>query len=261
MAAAVVAIGSVIGSVASAVASVVAPIAATISAAIAPVVATISSVVGSVTAALTTTVGKVVTTITTTVGPLVAKLKVGVADLTAAIDTATKPILEPLAGGLEILHDKLKAVDTWVAEKLLIVEDVTKLIDYVATVKILTDLVKGTASISDVIGKVAEGKGFETAVAIVRLTKSIAALGVNIVDRIDTQWKILEAEVTSFEDRFKRNFEMAIEQEKARLLSIVTPKMVTLGEHQLALAQSIARVSRHIEDEAWFASMLLRLLR
>ena len=260
MAAAVAAIASLIGSVASSVAAVVGPIVGAISAAIGPVVATISSVVGSITAALGSTIQATAATVTKTVGPLLAGLKNGIATIAANITKAAEPILLPIKEGLQLVHDKLAAVDAFIGEKLAIVKDVTKVVDYIATVKILTDLVKGQASIMDVIGKIAEGNAFKTAQAIAELTRSIAALGVNIVDRIDNNWKLLKAEFTSFEDRFRHNLEERVGQTKAQILAKVTPKITELGRHQQALNRTIARLARHIEDETWFAAMLLKVM-
>lgn len=260
MAGAVVAIASVIGGVASAVAAVVVPIAAAVAAVVAPLVTTIGSVVAGIGQALAGTVGSLWTGLKTAVGPLVEGLKGAVETLSGAIDAATSPILTPIKNGLTLVNAKLKAIDAWVVAELKTVHDVIEIASAAATVKLLVDLVKGQASISEVIGKVAEGKSFETAVAIARLSNSIVTLGVGIVDRINTHWELIRKEVTTWDEVFKARLAEAIEVQKTELLSVVTPKLDTLGTYQTKVIKDVARLSRHIEDEAWFMWMLSRVL-
>lgn len=261
MPAAVFAIGAVIASVASAVAAVIAPIAAAISAALAPIVASVTSIVAGVTSAIGSTIGTLAAQIKTAVTPLVTSLKAGIAKLTAAIDAATAPILTPIKDALALVNAKLEAVDVWLTAELAVVHDAIEVASAAGTVKLLVDLVKGTASISDVIGKVAEGKNFETAVAIAQLTKSIVTLGVGVVDRIDEHWQLIEAEVTTWPEMFKSELSLAIEQEKAGILSIMTPKVTEIGRYQERLNRDVARLWRHIEDESWFMYMLIKAWR
>lgn len=257
---AVVAIASVIGGVASTVAAVVAPIAAAVAATIGPIVASVGSILATVTSTISSAVVGLWDGITTAVGPLVDSLKAGIASLTNAIDTATAPILNPIKDAMSLVHAKLKAVDVWVAKELTIVHDAIEIASAAATVKLLVELVRGNASISEVISKVAEGKSFETAVAIAQLSKSIVTLGVGVVDTIDQHWQLIEAEVVTWEDQFKRNLAEAVSIQKAELLALVTPKLDILGRHQVMVTKSIARLSRHIEDETWFAFMLVKVL-
>jgi phage-related protein len=261
MPAAVVAIGAVIGGVAGAVAAAVGPIAAAISATLGPIVASVTSIVAGIAGTISAAVGALATQVTNAVGPLVTSLKAGIAKIVSAITTATAPILQPLADALGLISAKLKAVDAWLVAELAIVHDAIQVASAAATVKLLVDLVKGTAGISDVIGKVAEGKGFETAVAIARLTKSIATLGVGVVDRIDEHWNIIEAEIKTWPETFGRELDMQIEQEKAEILSLMTPKIVEVGRYQERVTREVAALWRHIEDESWFAYMLVRALR
>lgn len=260
MPAAVVTIASVIVSVASAVAAVVVPIAAAVAAVVGTLVTTIGSVVAGIGKALAGTVGSLWTGIKTAIGPLVEGLKGAIETLAGAIDTATSPILTPIKNGLSLVNAKLKAIDAWVVTELKVVHDVIDIASAAATVKLLVALVKGQASISEVIGKVAEGKSFETAVAIARLSNSIVTLGVGIVDRIETHWELIHKEVTTWDEVFKAKLAMAIEIQKTELLSVVTPRLDTLGRHQQTVISGVAKLARHIEDEAWFMWMLSRAL-
>jgi len=258
---AVAAFAAVVSTVAATVAAVVVPIVATVAAVIGPIVATIGSVLSAVTTAISSTVTGLWTGIKTAVGPLVNALKAGIETIAGAIDAATAPILTPIKDGLSLVHAKLKAIDAWVAAEMKVVHDVIQIASAAAMVKLLVDLVKGQASISEVIGKVAEGKSFETAVAIAQLSKSIVTLGVGITDTIDTHWKLIETSINTWDEQFKRELSEAIALEKAELLAIVTPKMTTLGRNQQMVIKGIARISRHLEDEHWFAVMFLRMLR
>lgn len=261
MPAAVVAIGSVIGGVVGAVGAVVAPIAAAVAATVAPIVAGIGSVLATVTTSVSTAVAGLWTQLSTAVGPLVESLKAGIVSINAAIETATAPILMPIKDALSVVNAKLEAVDLWVSTELTMVHDAIEIASAASTVKLLVDMVKGNASIANVIGEVADGKSFETAVAIAELSKSIVTLGVGMTDLIDDHWGLIEAEITTWDEQFKKNLTEAVELEKVELLGIVTPKLAVLGDHQLKVNRDIAKLSRHIEDEAWFAAMLLRTLR
>lgn len=327
MPAAVVAIGSVIGGVASAVASVVGPIAATIASALGPAVAAIGSVIGAITSTIGSalapvlqtvgglanwvvtsvgqTVGSLVQTIATTTKPFITKLSEAIGNLVTGITETTRPILEPIKDGLQIVYDKVQTVNQWVTSAfhpsarldelqraypeiwsewagdkdlflnslasrniissteavLLRLPDAIETINQIATLKVLSDLVRGQASIGELLGKISEGKGFETAQAIALLIKNIASTTVGIMDRVDTEVGVLRASIETFDERVNSSLTEMTEQTKASILADVTPKMVILGGQQIQLSQQIAKVSRHIEDEAWFAAMLLRLLR
>lgn len=257
---AVVAVASVIVSVAATVAAVVVTIAATVAAIVAPIVATIGSILSTITTTISGTVTALWAGIKTALGPLVNALKAGIETITAGIDAATAPILTPIKDALSLINDKLIAVDAWVKTELAIVHDVIQIVNAAATVKLLVDLVKGNASIAEVIDKVAEGKSFETAVAIARLSKSIVTLGVGLVDTIDTHWQLIEATYETWDEQFKMELAAAIAIQKAELLAVMTPKLDVLGSHQLTVNREVARLWRHIEDETWFMVMLLRAL-
>lgn len=261
MPAAVVGIGALIGGVAGAVAAVVVPIAAAVSAIVGPIVASIGAVISSITTALTSTLTGLYTQITTAVGPLVEGLKAGIIKINAAIDAATSPLLTPIKDAMSLVHAKLKAVDVWMAEELTVVHDAIAIANAASTVKMLVDLVKGNAAVTEVIDKVAEGKGFETAVAIAELSKSIVTLGVGMIDRIDEHWKLTKTTVEGFKETFERNLRVETEQLRVEVLAAVTPELGRVGFEQQRVIRSIAQLNRHMEDVPWFAAMLLRTLR
>lgn len=261
MPAAVVGIGALIGGVAGAVVAVVGPIAAAVAAAVGPIVAGIGSAISAITASVSSAVAGLWTQITTAVGPLVTSLKSSIVSINAAIDAATSPILTPIMDAMSLVHTKLEAVDAWMVEELTVVHDALEIANAASTVKLLVDLVKGNAAVTEVIGKVAEGEAFETAVAIAELSKSIVTLGTGMVDRIDEHWKLTKATITTWDEQFKINLAEAVELQKTELLAVVTPKMDVLGEHQLMVTRDIARIYRHMEDVPWFAAMLVRALR
>lgn len=261
MPAALVFIGGVFGGVAAAIGAV----AAGIGGALAGIVGGISAAIGGILSAITASVSSAVTglwtQISTTVGPLVESLKAGILQINAAIDAATSPILTPIKDALSLVHAKLEAVDVWMVEELTVIHDAIEIANAAATVKLLVDLVKGNAAVTEVIDKVAEGKGFETAVAIAELSKSIVTLGVGMTDRIDEHWELIDAEVTTWKDAFQRNLAEAVELQKTELLAIVTPKLTKLGRYQELTFRRLAMINRHIEDVPWFATMLLKALR
>lgn len=278
----VTAIAAVIGSIGAAVGSVVATIGSIVGSALGAAVAAISAITSSITAALSGMVSGLIQPVFSTVGSVIESIGSAIGRVTSAITSTTEPILKPIADALGFIEAKLKAVDAWVTEQFAPINTLIEAVDKVATLKILYDLTQGTASISDLLGAVAEGKGFETAQAIAQLTKNIASLGVGIIDRVDKQWTLLRAEVTTFEDRFKRNLTDYVELQKAETLALVTPRIGLLGEQQMALNKGIAGISkkledeglyrtlaitravsmlyRHVEDETWFKQMLVRSL-
>lgn len=144
---------------------------------------------------------------------------------------------------------------------LLVLPDVINIIKQASTVKLLVDLIKGQGDMTKLIGQVAEGKSVETAIAIAQLSKGIITSTVGVMDYVDSNVNILRAGIDNFDERLKTSLADEIAITKAELLAAVTPKMMTLGTNQQKVLSGIARISRHIEDESWFAAMLIRLLR
>jgi len=321
------AIASAVAPLVSAIGSILGGITSVLGTAIAPILNTVGGIANWIVTSVGQTVGGLLETVGNVTGPFldglgkaidgVAKAMEGVLrpvyrtfrgitqQVGQVLDTAARPILEPIKAGLEVVYEKVQAVGDWVntafhpsAElaklqtahpelwemsqgyvdsfimylqeagivsstkaALLALPDVMVIISQVATVKLLADLVKGQASISDLLDKVAEGKSFETAVAIAQLSKSIVTSTVGIMDRVDTDVGILRASIDTFDEQLKASLDEQMELTRAEVLTIVTPKMTTLGSNQKMVIKGIARISRHIEDESWFVAMFLRMLR
>jgi len=81
------------------------------------------------------------------------------------------------------------------------------------------------------------------------------------MDKIDTEYELLGATIDTFDERIEASINERMELTKAEVLSVVTPRMTTLGRNQQMVIKGIARISRHIEDESWFVAMFLRMLR
>ena len=290
---AVAAIGSVIGAITSAIGGALAPIVSTVGGIAEWVVTSIGQTVSG----LVKTVGNAVKPFTEGLKEAIGKLAAGIDKATAPILDPIKGALEVVKAKVDAVADwvttafhpsaelaELRAThpeiwdlaqyrnDTFIFHleemghisstkaALLALPDVIQTITMVSTLKVLADLVKGQASISDLLGKIADGKGFETAQAIAMLSQSIAVTTVGIMDRVDTEIEILRAGIETFDERLEASVREAIELQKAQVLAMVTPKMTILGEHSLMLNRKIARLSRHIEDEHWFGLMLIRVL-
>jgi len=144
---------------------------------------------------------------------------------------------------------------------LLRLPDVLQTLEQVSTLKVLYDLTQGHASIGDSLSRVTGENIAPLFEAIVELSKGIITTSVAIMDKVDSEVEILRAGVDSLDERIRTSFKEMVAKTKAEVLAAVTPKMETLGRHQALVASGVARLSRHIEDEAWFGAMLVRMLR
>jgi len=181
--------------------------------------------------------------------------------ITGVIGEANVAVLTPIKDGLETIAE---AVDT-IREP---VESITtsagrlrELISDIASLKIVDEMLKDTADISDLLGPIAEGKFVKTAQAIGTLARSIIGTTVATMDKIDAERRLLGATIDTFDERIETSIKEKMELTKAEVLTMVTPRMETLGRNQQMVIKGIARVSRHIEDESWFVAMFLRMLR
>jgi len=290
---AVAAIGSVLGTITSALGAALAPIGATVSGIAKWVVTSLGQTVGSLveTVAKTTkpfldklgeALGKLAAGIDQATKPILEPIRAGlkvVYDKVKAIEQWVSTAFHPSArmADLKAAHPELWAQSgnwepTFVSmlevrglissteATLVVLPDVMQTINQVATLKVLADLVKGQASISDLIGKIADGKSFETAQAVAELSKSIVTTTVGIMDRVDTEVGILRSSIDSFDEHLRTTLVELAGKTKAEILAVVTPKMEILGRHQLMVTRQIAKLTRHIEDESWFMAMLLKAL-
>lgn len=143
---------------------------------------------------------------------------------------------------------------------LLTLPDVLGTINQVATLKVLSDLVQGQASVSDLLGRIESSAGLATASAIAQLSKTIITSSVSLMDRVDTEVGILRTAIDTFDERLEKNLDLYAAQTKAEIVGLVTPKLETLGDRQQQINKRIAAITRHIDDRAWFVAMLLKTL-
>lgn len=181
--------------------------------------------------------------------------------ITQVVDNVAYPILNPIKEALVTVKTVVDAVKAPVEAITEPVRMVRQTISDISSLKILGDVLDGTARVSDLLEGVASGKTAETAAAIAELTRSIATTTVATIDKIDTEFRLLDATIDTFDERLSASIDERMALAKAELMEIVTPKLTTLGSNQSLVLRGMARISRHIEDEGWFAAMLLRILR
>jgi len=283
MPAAVVAIAGVVGSVAGAVASVAAGVGGIIVSAVGTVVSLIGKTVGGLVGGISSLakgVGDIVSGIgkgilepaaagiknlsanlTTTVKDISGKLTTAIQNLKTAITKPLEPILGPIKETLEVVKTTVDAIKAPVEAILEPVAEIRKTIQDISELKVLGELLTGTGKVSDLLGKVAEGKGESTAAAIAQLLKTITTTSVTLLDKVKTEAELTRATIATFDERLESRLKEFAHTAKAELMALVTPKLDILGEHSLKVTREVARLARHIEDEGWFAAMLLRVLR
>lgn len=287
------AIGSVIGAISSTLGSALAPVSSTIGGiadwAVTSIGQTVGGLVDTVANAtrpflesLTKAIGGLAEGVTKATKPILDPIKAGLEAIQARVEAvedwvtsafhpsarldelkAAHPDLWETAEGVEssfIAYLQEDAVISSTEAGLLLMPDVIETINEVATLKVMADLVTGQASVSELLGAVSEGKSFETARAIAELSQSIVTSTIGLMDRVDSEVGILRAGIESFDERFSSELSNTLELQKADLMAVVTPKLNRLGEYHDILDRDIARLFRHIEDEAWFGQMLLRFL-
>lgn len=246
-------IGVIVGGINQAI---IKPIADTLIA----VAGNITTVVKDISGGLSYVIGGIKRTIEPTVIMVYDGVKWVTQTISAGVDAVALPILTPIKETLELVKGTVDAIKAPVDAIIEPMRALRETIESITSLKILGDLLKGTGRISDLLGPVSEGQSVATATAIAELTKTIAGSTVGMIDKVDQQFTLLGATVDTFDKRLSANIDMQLEQNKAEILAVVTPRMTTFGDNQQKLLRGIARISRHLEDEQWFAVMLLRAL-
>lgn len=280
-------VAAVVGAVAGGVASAVGAVAGAVAATIGTAVTGISAAVGGIVSALGGTIGGLVSgiggaisaigqgtikpiadgvsgigsKIADTVKGITTGLSSAIAKIKAGITKPLEPILLPIKDTLVAVKTTVEAIKAPVEAIIKPVQQVRETIQSIANLKILRQVLDGTGSISELLGDVADDKSESTAAAIAELTKSIATTTIGLMDKVDQEYKLTKATLDNFEATFTQTVNQRIEQAKAYVLSMVTPKIDLLGRHQLNLNRAIARVTRRIDDPVWFGYMLLRFLK
>jgi len=261
-------VGSTLGTIGSAVAGIVSFVSsagyyftqglafnlASIGGTIARTAADIAGGLSTAIKAVTVPVKNVVTSFTTVYGRIKETI-------TTVVDNVAYPILNPIKETLQTVKTVVDTIKEPVDTLLEPVKLVRQTISDISSLKIIGDVLDGTASVTDLLGGVAEGKSVETAAAISELTKAITTTTVGTMDKIDTEFALLGATIDSFDERIKTSVAEYAAITKAEVLAKVTPRLDTLGRYQEKAISGLARITRHIEDEHWFAWMLLKTLR
>jgi len=188
-------------------------------------------------------------------------LGTAITDLGQDISEATAPILQPIQDGLILVQAELTKAEAQIEEALKAGEEVRRRINEAAELKVLADLLKSTTDVTQHIQAVNEGKGFETAAAIAELLKSNITSTVGLMNRVELEYELTRASIEGAEENLRRSFREKVDLSKAEILAAVTPRLDVLGSYQEKVISGIARIYRHVEDEAWFGYMLLKVLR
>lgn len=139
--------------------------------------------------------------------------------------------------------------------------DVYEVLHTVGTLKVLDDLLKGQTDVSQALMAVGQGEAGQILAAIVHLSKNIVTASVELLDYVDGNVSLLRQQIDALDETMRSSLSRRIEVAEAAALAAVTPKLAVIDDRQLKLNRDISRLSRHLEDESWFAYMLLRVLR
>jgi phage-related protein len=253
-------IGSVVGGVSTFLSDVGKFLTGSLNFDLAKIGKSIADTAGAIAGGLSTAIKAVTVPITETVTWTKKVFLNRYQEFTKVIDNVAYPILNPIKETLQTVKTVVDAVKEPVDALMEPVKLVRETISDISSLKIIGDVLDGTAKISDLLGPVAEGKTAETAAAIAELTKAIATTTVGTIDKVDVEFKMLGATIDTFDERIKTSVAEKVAISKAEILAKVTPRLDRLGKYQAKVISGIARLSRHIEDEQWFAFMLLRAL-
>ena len=177
-----------------------------------------------------------------------------VGETTAATLAAIEESLETVKGAVDSIAETVETGVTTAAKLREVISDI-------ASLKIVDEMLKDVSDISDLLDPIANGQFMKTAQAIATLARAIVGTTVATMDKIDAERRLLGATIDTFDEQIATSIKDQMELAKAEVMTIVTPKMTTLGRNQEMVIKGIARLSRHIEDESWFVAMFLRMLR
>jgi len=253
-------IGSVVGGVTSFLGDVGKFLTGSLNFDLAGIAKSIADTASGIASGLTTAI-KAVTVPATKIITVVKKEFIGRwVEIQQTIDNVAYPILNPIKETLETVKTVVDAVKEPVDAIMEPVKLMRETISDISSLKIIGDVLDGTAKVSDLLGPVAEGQTVETAAAIAELTKAIATTTVSTIDKVDVEFKMLGATIDTFDERIKTSVAEKVAVSKAEILAKVTPRLDVLGSHQAKVISGIARLTRPIEDETSFMFMLLRAL-
>lgn len=184
-----------------------------------------------------------------------------VTELVEVIDPAATAILTPIKETLVTVKGAVDAIKEPIDLTASAAAQVRETISDIASLKIIDEMLKETTDVSKLIEPIANGKSVETAQAIATLSRGIVTTTVATMDKVDVEFKMLGATIDTFDERIMTSVAERVAVSKAEVLAKVTPRLDQLGRYQAKVISGIARLTRHIEDDAWFTFMLIKALR
>jgi len=212
-------------------------------------------------AALNNSIVQIVLPVTSIVTTVTKKGWTMVTEVMEVIDPAATAILTPIKETLVTVKGAVDAIKEPIDMTASAAAQIREAISDVASLKIIDEMLKETTDVSKLIEPIANGKSVETAQAIATLSRGIVTTTVATMDKVDVEFKMLGATIDKFDERIMTSVAEKVAISKAEILAKVTPRLDGLGRYQTKVLGAVARITRHIEDEHWFAIMFLRMLR
>ena len=212
-------------------------------------------------AALNSSIVKIVLPVTQIVSIVKKRGWTMVTELVEVIDPAATAILTPIKETLVTVKGAVDAIKEPIDLTASAAAQVRETISDIASLKIIDEMLKETTDVSKLIEPIANGKSVETAQAIATLSRGIVTTTVATMDKVDVEFKMLGATIDTFDERIMTSVAERVAVSKAEVLAKVTPRLDQLGRYQAKVISGIARLTRHIEDDAWFTFMLIKALR
>ena len=269
-------IGGVLAGIGGAIVPVVTSLAATLGTAVVKVGAAISSLIissgayagstmvraaGSITAAIGNLSAGLYSAIESIAIPVTKAITDAAGAITYVVDPIATAILTPIKDTLVLVAGAVDMIKAPVNALLEPVIAARELINSVASLKILYDVLRGAGEISDMLGAIGDGEAAKTAEAIAILYRDITSTTVGMINKVDVETKALWASVDKFDERIKTSVDEGVEITKAEIMAMLTPRLDTMGAGSDKLTGELARLTRHLEDVPWFMWMLIRALR
>jgi len=264
-------ISAVAVAVVATVAAVIAPIVATVVSVVSGVIATIAPVIGSIietiggivegiSAGIQGAVEALKTTIAEPLGNIISGLKTAIGDIVSAITEPLAPILNPIKESLVSIKDFAVDINTWVNVQLAPVGELVTAINSISAVLFVKQLIEGTAGITQVIGKVADGEAEATAQAIAMLYNNIVDLSISTIDFAHDQSVALAKSIDEYDVRLRQDNQAALAMLEDTLDMQVQNVTASLTERITPIENGVTRITRRTEDLPYFQRMLVRAL-
>ena len=265
------AVGSTIGGIVSAIGAVVGPILSTVGEIVGGIVTTIGSVLGPVIKA----VGGVLETISAGIqaGLDVVKAKIAwidqvlitpikgfIGDVMKAMYAPVKPILEPIRDSLVAIRDFVVDTRTWIVTELKPVADLVEFIQDISAIVIIKDLLTGTSTIGDIIGRAGETADAATLEAITVLYRDIVQTTTGTLEIVRNHYTRLSDTINDTDERLRKDMDLAIAYTKETIQGEIDKVRDALSDRILPIEHRIAAIERRAMDLPFFQEMLIRAL-